>query len=421
VIDSHCHLNLNQFEDDLEDVLARALGDGVSAFVNIGFDRETARQTAELMERYPFFYGVFGVHPHDAESFDESVLADIQRYLDHPRALAVGEIGLDFYRDHSPRDVQREVFRRMIALSRERAMPIVIHCRDAFDEVVETLRAEGSSYRGIFHAFAGTPAEAEQVLDLGLHIGVGGVATFRNSQLSKTLPELPPERIVLETDSPYLTPHPYRGRRNEPGYLIHVARAVAEALGQSQLEVAHTTTENLTAALAIPEDLRPSGVYRLDDAIYIQTTSGTVDLDAVGETEDIDEAIICGFGEPLDRLDVVLDAARWAAEKGMVVRVNTTGLGNVIAGRDVTRELSEFVDEVVVVFYGTTASQHERMAKAGVDEEQFEAMRDFVRKSAEAGMDAVCEFVAAPKFKADPCREFARELGAQYDIRMYRS
>jgi hypothetical protein len=114
-------------------------------------------------------------------------------------------------------------------------------------------------------------------------------------------------------------------------------------------------------------------------------------------------------------------AAQWAAEKGMVVRLNTTGLGNVAAGRDVTRELSEFVDEVVVVFYGTTASQHERMARSGVDEDAFEAMRDFVRKSAEAGMDAVCEFVAAPKFKADPCREFAKALGAQYDIRMYRS
>lgn len=421
MIDSHCHLNLEQFAGDFEPMLARALGDGVSAFVNIGFDRESARQTMELLDRYPFFYGVVGVHPHDAESLDDALMAELERYLDHPRVLAVGEIGLDFYRDHSPREVQRDVFKRMLALARGRNLPVVIHCRDAFDELVDTLAAEGSQYRGIFHAFAGTPEEAKRVIDLGFHVGVGGVATFRNSQLAKSLPDIPLDHIVLETDSPYLTPHPYRGRRNEPSYLAYVARAVAYAHRVSLAEAAEATTQNLFRALAVPESERPRGVYKLDQTVYIQTTSGGARAVDTFDTGGAEEAVICGFDDPLDDFETTLAAARWAAEQGMFVRVNTSGLANVAAGRDVTRELSEFVDEVVVPFFGTTASQHDRVARGGVDDDAFEAMRDFVRKAGEAGMDTVCEFIAAPKFKADPCREFAKGLGAQYDIRMYRS
>lgn len=422
MIDSHCHLNLEQFDDDRDEVIARALGDGVSAIVNIGYDRESARQTVELLERFPFFYGVVGVHPHDADTCDDSLVEGIKGYLEHPRVVGVGEIGLDFYRDHSPRDTQRHVFKRMIRLARDRDYPIVIHCRDAFDEVVETLAGEASHYTGIFHAFAGSEDQVKRVLDLGFHVGIGGVLTYRNSSLAKTLRAIPLDRMVLETDSPYLTPHPWRGRRNEPSYVTHVARAVADIKKVSQAEVAHATTENLYAALAIGENLRPRGVYRVGQTVYIQTTSGLPEgLEGFEGGEDVDEAIICGFGDPLDDLDRVTRVARWAADKGWRVRVNTSGLGNVTAGRDVTTDLAEFVDEVVVPFYGTTASQHERMALAGVDDAAFAAMGDFVKHAAKAGMDAVCEFIAAPKFKAEPCREFARTLDAQYDIRMYRS
>jgi TatD DNase family protein len=421
MIDSHCHLNLDTFEDDREDVLARAVGDGVAALVNIGFDRESIRGTLELLERYPFFYGAVGVHPHDASSLDDSLLAEIEGALKHPRVVAVGEIGLDFYRDHSPREVQREVFKAMLALARDQNLPVVIHCRDAFDDVLETLAAAGSTHRGIFHAFSGEADAAKRVLETGLHVGIGGVVTYRNSNLSKTLKSLPLERVVLETDSPYLTPHPYRGRRNEPSYVAHVARAVAWALGVSQVEVDAKTTGNVFEALGIGDEVRPGGVYRFGDTVYIQTTGGVPAGLEGFDHEDTREAVICGFGDPLEDVERVMNVARWAADRGLRVRVNTSGLANRSAGRDVTRELAEYVDEVVVAFYGTTASQHERLARSRVDEKAFEAMCNFVRASLEAGMDAVCEFIAAPKFEAEPCRVLARDLGAQYDIRMYRS
>jgi TatD DNase family protein len=421
MIDTHCHLNLNQFEDDFDDVLSRALGDGVEALVNIGFDSVSARETMGLVEHHPFFFGAVGVHPHDAKTFDEGLLREIEGYLDHPRIVAVGEIGLDFYHDHSPRDVQFDVFRRMLRLARDRSLPIVIHCRDAFEEVMEVLAGEGSTYRGIFHAFAGDAEQARRVLEMGFHVGVGGVLTYRNSQLGKSLAGIPLDRIVLETDSPYLTPHPYRGRRNEPSYVAHVAREVAAIKKVPAEEVDRTTTRNFMTAMGLGEELAPSGVYKVGNRVYIQTTSRAPGgLEGI-DVEGVAEAVVCGFGEPLEDVDRVLEAARWAAEKGLRVRLNTTGMGNAIAGTDVTKRLAEFVDEVVVVYFGTTAAQHERMARSGVDEAAFGEMGDFVRKALAAGMDAVCEFVAAPKFDAEPCRELARSLGAQYDIRMYRS
>jgi TatD DNase family protein len=421
MIDSHCHLNLSQFEDDFDETVGRALGDGVTAMMNIGYDRDSARDTMGLIERYPFIYGAVGVHPHDAEKLDDDLYNEITGYLDHPRVVAVGEIGLDFYRDLSPREVQRDVFVRMLRLARERGKPVVIHCRDAFEDVVATLAAEGSGYRGIFHAFNGTEEEARRVLDLGFHIGVGGVVTYRNSPLSRTVASIPLNRMVLETDSPYLTPHPLRGHRNEPAYVARVAREVASILKVTPAELDAATDRNYLEAMGIPPEQAPRGVYRVKDTVYIQTTPGPfAGLDAI-DTAGVAEAVVCGFGEPLEHKDRVVDAARWAAERGLRVRLHTAGLGNMIAGADVTPELAEYVDEVVVAFHGTTAAQHEQTAQAGVDPKAFEAMRDFMRRALGAGMDAVCEFVAAPHFEAEPCREFARELGAQYDIRMYRS
>ena len=201
MIDSHCHLNHPAFKDDFDSVVARAVSDGVAGFVNIGFDRESIRETKALVEEYPFFYGVVGVHPHDAEACDDQLVGEISKLLDHERIIAVGEIGLDFYRDLSPRDVQRDVFRRMLGVARDRDMPIVIHCRDAFEDVIDELEKGGPPYRGVFHAFSGDIDQATRVLDLGLCLGIGGVAAFKNARLVDTLPHLPSDRIVIETDA----------------------------------------------------------------------------------------------------------------------------------------------------------------------------------------------------------------------------
>jgi len=569
MIDSHCHLNLKHFEDDFETMMGHAIVDGVRGFMNIGFDPESAAATIELVERFPFVFGVVGCHPHDAERLDDAFEQKIREYLDHDHVVGIGEIGLDYYRDLSPREVQQDVFRRLISLAREKSVPIVIHCRDAFEDVVSILEESGH-HRGIFHAFAGTPEEAQRVIDLGFHIGVGGVVTFRNSQLAHTLESVPLDSIVLETDSPYLTPDPYRGKRNEPSYVVHVARSVAAIKNVSVEEVSSATDESFCQAMGISPAMLPRPVYKLGPSLYIHAENTPVEigdaigaaLDAPGHTPDVhtlaaddpreetdseeaavgprepdaspaesyagtgaevdradeveepadragpadgmdrpdevapadevedtydgdasyqadevdtadedaeeaaptasadsgaadtddaddadgapekdttpdpvdivepwtdmfegpaEELVVCGVAEPLEDIERVLAAAQVAHDRGLRVRVNTTGMGNQIAGRDITPELAGKVDEVVVVFYGTTARQHDRVAAGRGGEERFEVMKDFVRCAVAAGMDTVCEFVAAPRFKPEPVRELAKSLGAKYDIRMYRS
>jgi TatD DNase family protein len=249
MIDSHVHLNHADFGPDLDDVIARAKQVGITRMVNIGFDLNSSLESVALAERYPDVYGAVGVHPHDARTYDAEVERGLERLVDNEKVVAVGEIGLDYYRDLSPRDIQRDVFRRQLALARRKHMPVIIHCRDAFDDVIEVLTEEGGRYRGIFHAFTGDYAMAVRVLQLGFHVGIGGVVTFKNSNLAGVVAELPPDAFVLETDCPYLAPAPFRGKRNEPAYLVHVLEKISKTTGFSSEEIVAKTDANFVNAV----------------------------------------------------------------------------------------------------------------------------------------------------------------------------
>lgn len=251
MIDSHVHLNLPNYRGDLDQVLANAREAGVTRMVNIGFDLASSRETVALTRRYPFILGAVGVHPHDARTYNEEVEKELAGMLADPSVIAVGEIGLDYYRDLSPRDIQQEVFRRQIALAAAHEMPIIVHCRDAAEDVLEILAGEGSRYDGIFHAFSGDAKMAEEVLRLGFHIGVGGVVTFKNARLREVVLEVPLDSIVLETDCPYLAPVPFRGKRNEPAYLTYVAETISQATGQPVEKIVEITNINFERAMKL--------------------------------------------------------------------------------------------------------------------------------------------------------------------------
>jgi len=251
IVDTHAHMNSPDFKKDFDAVMARAAKEKVGAVVNIGFDLASSQETLALTKRYEQFYGAVGVHPHDASTYNEAIEKELGQMAADAKMLAIGEIGLDYYRDLSPRDLQDQAFRAQLRMAKRLDMPIVIHCRDAFDDVLSVLVDEGPAWRGIFHAFSGDLADADRVLELGFHIGIGGIVTFKNSGLAATVSRLPTDRIVLETDAPYLTPAPYRGKRNEPAYLRYVVERVAEATGQSPLEIQEQTTHNCEAALGL--------------------------------------------------------------------------------------------------------------------------------------------------------------------------
>ncbi|KAB2328859.1 TatD family deoxyribonuclease [Cytobacillus depressus] len=244
--DTHAHLNAEQYNDDLREVIDRALEEGVSRIVVVGFDRLTIEKAMELTEQYDFIYASVGWHPVDAIDMTDEDLRWIEELASHPKVVALGEMGLDYYWDKSPKEIQKEVFRKQIQLAKKVKLPIIIHNRDATADIVAILKEEGAAeVGGIMHCFSGSPETAKECVDMNFYISLGGPVTFKNAKKPKEVAEaIPLDRLLIETDCPYLAPHPYRGKRNEPSYVKLVAEQIAEIKGVSVEEVAEMTTAN---------------------------------------------------------------------------------------------------------------------------------------------------------------------------------
>ena len=246
LVDTHCHLDDRQFDGDREQVIERARAAGVERMMAIGTgngppDLEVG---IRLAETYPFLFATVGVHPHDASKATEETFTRLRDLARHSKVRAIGEIGLDYHYDFSPREVQREVFARQIAIAAEAGKPIVIHTREAWMDTVAMLRA-GWQGSGIMHCFTGDAQQAREALDLGFHLAFGGVLTFPKGESVREAARITPEeRLLLETDCPYLAPVPMRGKRNEPAYMIETARRLAEVRNTSLEEIAAQTTRN---------------------------------------------------------------------------------------------------------------------------------------------------------------------------------
>ncbi|WP_058300441.1 TatD family hydrolase [Gorillibacterium timonense] len=251
--DSHAHLNAPEFDEDREETIARAREAGVTRIVNIGFNRETIPTSLKLAEAYDFIWTAVGWHPQDAKDMLPEDLDWIEELCKHEKVVAIGEIGLDYYWDTSPKEVQDRVFREQIRLARKVGKPIIIHDRDAHHDVVETLKQEkAAEVGGIMHCFSGSWETAKLCLDMNFYISFGGPVTFKNARQPKeVLAQVPLDRLLLETDSPYLTPHPFRGKRNESAHVRLVAEAAAEIKGLPVEEIARITTENAIRLLGI--------------------------------------------------------------------------------------------------------------------------------------------------------------------------
>ena len=238
MIDSHCHLDFDQFDGRRDEVLEAARTAGVHTVVNIGVDLASSIKSVQLAEQYDMVYASVGVHPHDARTLDDETRDRLEELIGHDKVIAVGEIGLDYYRDLSPRKVQRAAFRRQLELAVEHGLPVVIHTRKALDEAVEIMRDYAPRLAGgVFHCFEGDTDSVDGVFDLGLIISVGGVVTFKNSQMSRVAAAVPLEKMILETDAPFLTPVPFRGKTNSPAHVRYVYEKVAELKGIPVTEV----------------------------------------------------------------------------------------------------------------------------------------------------------------------------------------
>jgi TatD DNase family protein len=263
LIDTHCHYNLAAFDEDRSEAIERAREAGVERAVVIGYHLASSEWAVRLAEEFPDLYAVVGIHPNDGAEATPEGLDRIEKLAAHPKVVALGEIGLDYHWNVLPPDHQRAVFVEQLRMARRLGLPIILHTRESDGEVVGVLEEEGGPWRGILHCFGGDPEVGQRALAAGLHLGLGGVLTFKNArQLQETARTLPLERIVLETDSPYLTPMPHRGKikRNEPSFLPFVARHLASLRGMTEADVADVTTQNAVALLGMRGDSEPNKI-----------------------------------------------------------------------------------------------------------------------------------------------------------------
>jgi len=251
LFDSHCHLDVDAFEDEagVDAVIDRAREAGVHRMVTIGsgYGFEAARRAVAVAERHPDVWATVGIHPHDAKEWTPAGWAEIEAMATHPRVVALGEMGLDFHYDNSPRDVQREVFRTQVRSARSLELPIIIHDRDSAGETLDILdQEEGWAGRGVvFHCFTGDVPTMERIVASGGYVSIPGIVTFKNAEVMRQVAtQAPLDRMFIETDSPFLTPVPFRGRRNEPARVALVAEKVAELRGLDTAQVAQMTSDN---------------------------------------------------------------------------------------------------------------------------------------------------------------------------------
>lgn len=260
LIDTHCHLDYEPLAAGVEAVLARARAAGVRECVSIGTTVEASRANVALAQRHPMIHAAVGVHPNEAETVTDQALAEIETLADDPRVVAIGEVGLDHYREHASPERQRDAFRHFMAIASRKHLPLLVHCRDAYEPLLEALRRDGGgSARGIIHCASGPPEFIRGALELGFYISFAGNVTFPNAHALRALvPLVPDERLLLETDAPFLAPQPVRGQPNEPAYVAHTAACVAGLRGATVEALGALTSANARRLFGFETEPRSS-------------------------------------------------------------------------------------------------------------------------------------------------------------------
>lgn len=452
LIDTHAHLDNRQFSEDLEQVLERAQATGVSQILTVGCDLASSRASIELARRFPQLYAAVGIHPHDAPQADAAGLAELRRLLaDEPKVVAVGEIGLDYYRDRSPRPVQAQAFRDQLALARDVGRPVIIHDRDAHDDVLQMLRESGArDVGGVLHCFSGDLEMAKAVLDLGFYLSFPGTITYPNNSAGREVVQgVPIESILIETDCPYLAPQAYRGRRNEPAYVQHTAAMIAEIKGLTPTDVARITTLNAWQLFGLGSaDTATKIAYSIRNSLYLNITNRCTNtctfcpkfkdftvkghqlrlpheptitevLHAIGDPSRYDEVVFCGFGEPLLRLDVIKEVASRMKALGMKTRINTDGQANLVHGRNILPELAGLIDSISVSLNAADAETYQSICNSRYGAEGFAAVQEFLRLAPKHIPSVTATAVALPGLDIEACRRMAKQLGVEFRARDY--
>jgi TatD DNase family protein len=461
MIDTHCHLEMKQFSEDLDAVIDRAREAGVEAIITIGSDEAGCAGAVELSQKYDFVYASVGMHPHDAKDFSEELFERIRTWVaegrvirpdgdngesvQRPKIVAIGEIGLDYHYDLSPREKQREVFEAQLRFAREVDLPVIVHSREAAADTMEMLRRSGVS-KGVMHCFSGDMKMAEETLAMGFHISIAGPVTFKKStELAQIAKSVPDERLLVETDAPYLAPVPYRGKRNEPAYVIETARFIAGLRGVSLEDIDRITSLNAKRLFGIGETDEGRIAYKIRDSLYLNITNRCTNKctfciryhsdfvkghnlrlegeptekelrHAIGDPSLYSEIVFCGYGEPTLRLDVIKSVAAWVKERGGKVRINTNGHGSLINKRDILPELKGLVDSISVSLDAQDEETYNAICRPAF-KGAFNAVVDFLREATSYIPEVKATVVSMEGVDVEKCRQLCDSLGVKLRVR----
>ncbi len=449
LIDTHCHLDMEAFDNDRDEVIKRASDAGIKYIINAGTDREGNIRGLEMFREHPYIYSAAGIHPHDAKKLDYSLYKELAKWIKEPKVIAVGEIGLDYHYLHSPKGVQIEAFRRQIALAQDAGLPVIVHSREAKNDTLRVLREEISDSTGVLHCFSGDTDMAKKAMELGFYISLAGQVTFRNARVMREIAEfVPDEFLLIETDAPYLSPEPMRGRRNEPAFLKHTAEVIAGIRGITVADLARITTLNAMKLFKIEEIAEEGEIaYKIRDSLYLNITNKCTNrcgfcikfrtnyvkghnlrlekdpaalqiIKAIKDPKAYGEVVFCGIGEPLLRLDVVKKVSGWIKQHGGKVRINTNGQGNLIHGRNILPELKGMVDSISVSLDAENEAQYEKICRPSLSG-AYRGVLEFIKEAKKFVPDVRITVVKIPEVNMDKCRAIAQDLGVQMRVREF--
>ncbi|KPL02367.1 MAG: hydrolase TatD [Planctomycetes bacterium SM23_65] len=453
LVDTHGHLDDERFDADRDAVMERAIEAGVAFIINPGTDLDSSRLAVELAEKHDCVYAALGVHPHESGQLTDKACAVLRKLADHEKVVAIGEIGLDYYREFSPREDQREAFRKQLDIASELALPVIVHSRDAHAEVEEMLGEAGRAgkLRGVLHCFSGSPEWAQRAVAMGFHIGFDGPVTYENAtKLRKIAAAVPDERLLVETDCPYLPPVPHkRSERNEPAYVRLVAERLAGIRKVSYEDICRVTGLAAARLFGIPSaDESGKVAYVIRNSLYLNITNRCSNrctfctrqknayvkghrlwldrepsvegiIAACGDISHYDEVVFCGYGEPTERLDALKEVAKWVKSRGQRVRIVTNGEGDLINGRPIAAELAGLVDKLSVSVNTADPEQYDSLCRSVFGPKAHPAILKFIEGAKAHVPEIEITAVSCPGVDIKAVELLAKKMGVAFRARRY--
>lgn len=450
-VDTHAHLFFENFKDDVDEVIKRANQDGVDYIIVPSTDIKTAKDAINLSEKYDQIYLTVGIHPHDTKDWDDSLISEIQQLANHPKVVGIGEIGLDYYYDFSPRDQQIKAFRSQLDLAIKLELPVVIHNRDSDEDMMDIIQSYcGTGLKAQFHCFNATVNDAIEYMKMSHFISFTGNITYKKSDsLREILKQMDLNHILLETDSPFMTPVPHRGKRNEPAYVKFVAQQIADVHKISLEDISRITSLNAFRFFGIGTPPKTSFTYLLGKALYVNVTNrcnadctfcrrkedpflrgynlgmtkseeppAEVYIKEIGDPKEYSEIVFCGYGEPTIRWDVVKEVAKYVKSNGGRTRINTNGHGNIINKRDITPEMQGLIDVVSISFNSFDPKQYAKLMR--VSEHHFSEMINFAKLAKPFVNKVVMTVVSLDEIEIEKSRKVVEEeIGVEFRVREY--